>query len=332
MKAISLDGINLPLTITNVSKPKLKANEALVQLKMAALNRRDYWIHKGLYAGLKFPIIIGSDGAGIVEDVKSEDGAGWLGKEVIINPSINWGSSERAQGSGFHILGLPENGTFAEYVNVPIENLFPLPPHLTFEEAAALPLGGLTAWRALFSRAKLAKGERVLITGIGGGVASMALQFAIQMGAEVYVTSGKRAKLKKAIELGALGGALYTDKHWKEKLNEIGGFDVILDSASGAEFAHYIDLTRPGGRIVFYGATVSGNIPDLNARKIFWKQLSILGTTMGSSKDFMAMLDFVNQYKIKPIIDSVLPMAHIEEAMQKMECNEHFGKLVLRVH
>src|SRR5690606_6453656 len=136
MKAIVLDGINLPLAIKNVSKPKLKANEVLVKLKAAALNRRDYWIQKGQYAGLKFPIILGSDGAGVVAEVGSESEKEWIGKEVLINPSLNWGESEAAQSTTFHILGLPQDGTFAEYVSVPLQNLHIMPPHLTFEEAA----------------------------------------------------------------------------------------------------------------------------------------------------------------------------------------------------
>lgn len=331
MKAIVLDGINLPLTIKNVSKPKLKANEVLVKLKAAALNRRDYWIQKGQYAGLKFPIILGSDGAGVVAEVGSESEKEWIGKEVLINPSLNWGESEAAQSTTFHILGLPQDGTFAEYVSVPLQNLHIMPPHLTFEEAAAIPLAGLTAWRALFSRAHLKRGERLLLAGVGGGVASFALQWAVLAGAEVYVTSSKREKIRKALDLGAKAGALYTDKNWANKIHPNDGFDVIVDSAIGEGFNNYIELAKPGGRIVFYGATASGNLPELNARKIFWKQLSILGSTMGSPKDFHDMLAFVNKHQLKPVIDSIFPLAHAEEAVRKMDRSEQFGKLVLRV-
>lgn len=331
MKAIVLDGINLPLTIKNVSKPRLKANEVLIKIKAAALNRRDYWIQKGQYAGLKFPIILGSDGAGIVAEVGSESDQEWIGKEVIINPSINWGENESVQSSAFHILGLPQDGTFAEYVKAPLENIHIMPPHLTFEEAAALPLAGLTAWRALFSRAQVKAGERVLIAGVGGGVASFALQWAVLAGTEVYVTSGKREKIRKALEIGAKAGVLYTDKNWLDKIQPDGGFDVIIDSAIGKGFENYIELAKPGGRIVFFGATTSGNLPELNARKIFWKQLSILGSTMGSPKDFQSMLTFVNKYRVKPVIDSIFPLAHVEEAMRKMDSSTQFGKLVLRI-
>lgn len=332
MNAIVLDGINLPLTIRNRDKPLLKANEVLVKVKAASLNRRDYWIQKGLYAGLKFPIILGSDGAGIVEKVGNESESDWIGREVMINPSFNWGDNENFQSADFHILGLPQDGTFAEYVRVPVQNLHVIPPHLTLEEAAAIPLGGLTAWRALFSKAQLDKGEKVLITGVGGGVATFLLQWAVHSGAEVYVTSGKREKLKKALDLGAKAGVLYTDKNWYEKIKPDGGFDVIVDSTLGNHFAQYVELAKPGGRIVFFGGTASGDLPALNARKIFWKQLRILGTTMGSPKDFREMLDFVQKHQIKPVIDSIHPLAHAEEAIRKMDRSEQFGKIVLRTN
>jgi len=331
MKAAVLDGINLPLTIKNIEKPSLKANEALISVKAAALNRRDYWIQKGLYAGLRFPIVLGADGAGIVEEVGSESESEWLGREVMINPSFNWGSNEAYQSTDFQILGLPQDGTFAEYVKAPIQNLHIVPPHLTLEEAAAIPLGGLTAWRALFSRADLKKGEKVLITGVGGGVATFLLQWAVYAGAEVYVTSSKKTKIKRALDMGAKAGVLYTDKNWAEKIKAGHGFDVIVDSALGASFSHYIDLAKPGGRIVFFGGTASGELPELNARKIFWKQLSILGSTMGSPKDFHDMLTFVNKHQIKPIIDSIHPLAHADEAVRKMEDSAQFGKIVLRI-
>lgn len=331
MKAMVLDGINLPLTVKFVKKPSLKANEALVRIKAAALNRRDFWIQKGLYAGLRFPIILGSDGAGIVEEVGSESESGWIGKEVIMNPSLNWGDNEAVQSVDFKILGLPQDGTFAEYVKIPVQNLCNVPTHLTLIEAAAIPLGGLTAWRALFSRAQLKRGEKVLVAGVGGGVATFALQWALSAGAEVYVTSGKKAKITKAIDIGAKAGVLYTDKDWAGKLKLDEGFDVIVDSALGKGFVHHLDLAKPGGRIVFFGGTVSGDLPELNARKIFWKQLSILGSTMGSPNDFNEMIAFINKHQIKPIVDSIYPMEHAEEAIRKMDHADQFGKIVLKV-
>lgn len=250
-----------------------------------------------------------------------------------LNPSFDWGENEAHQGKDFNILGLPQNGTFAEYVKVPVAQLHEKPAHLDFVEAAALPLAGLTSWRALFSKAKLKKKERVLVVGIGSGVASFSLLWAVGAGAEVYVTSSKKEKIDKAIEMGAMAGALYTDADWAEQLKDMaeGGFDVIIDGALGDGFAKHLDLANPGCRIVFFGGTASGDLPVLNARKIFWKQISILGTTMGSPKDFEAMLRFVNDHQIRPLIDSVHPLEDAEQAVRLMDEGSQFGKIVLKV-
>jgi len=331
MKAIVLHGAKEPLVLQDVAVPQLGSRGALIRVNAAAFNRRAWWIQQGQYAGLKFPIILGSDGAGIVEAVGADADSTWIGKAVIINPSIEWGAHEGFQQKTSSILGLPQDGTFAEYVRVPVENLYEKPPHLSFEEAAALPLGGLTAYRSLFSRANLVPGEKLLIVGIGGGVASFALQWALHVDAEVYVTSGSPIKVEQAIALGANGGALYTDENWSQRLREMtGGFDVIVDSALGDGFAHHLDLANPGGRIVFFGGR-AGNIPPLNARKIFWKQLSILGSTMGSPRDFNHMLHFVNDHHIKPIVDSVYPLEDAEAAIRNMDASSQFGKIVLSV-
>src|SRR5215831_2271910 len=254
-----------------------ESGEAVVAIRCAALNHRDVWIQKGLYAGLKFPIILGSDGAGVVIETGSGVDPAWRGKEVIINPSIAWGESERWQGKDFRILGLPDNGTFAERVKVPATQLVSKPAHLDFAHAAALPLAGLTAYRALFSRAGLVSGERVLVTGIGGGVALFALQFALAAGATVYVTSGSDEKLARAKQLGAAGGANYRKESWFKDLKRV-GFDVIIDSAGGKGFSQLTNLAAPGGRIAFFGATL-GNPAELDLRRIFWKQLNVLGST-----------------------------------------------------
>src|SRR5690606_24649797 len=174
MKAIVLEGAKEALQIKDVEIPSLEADEVLIQVKAAAFNRRDFWIQKGLYAGLKFPIILGSDGAGIVEKVGNEANKSWIGESVIINPALNWGDNEAFQQKEFSILGLPENGTFAQFVKVRFTNVHTLPSHLSFEEAAALPLTGVTAYRALFSRAKVQANEKVLIVGVGGGASSTA--------------------------------------------------------------------------------------------------------------------------------------------------------------
>jgi len=331
MKAIVLKGKEEPLLIQEVEIPVLADNEVLIRVKAAAFNRRDFWIQKGLYAGLKFPIILGSDGAGIIEKVGNEANQSWIGESVIINPAMNWGDSEAFQQREFSILGLPENGTFAQFVKVNFTNVHTMPLHLSFEEAAALPLTGITAFRALFSRAQLQENEKVLIVGVGGGASSMALLFALAAKAKVYVTSGSQEKIDHAKSLGAIDGVNYKSENWAQELEDMaGGFDVILDSALGGGFVSLIDLANPGGRIVFFGGT-AGNLPELSGRKVFWKQLSILGTTMGSLQDFAEMLDFVNLYKIKPIIDSVHPLEEAEQALRKMDDSKQFGKIVLKI-
>jgi len=331
MKAIVLHGMKEPLMLEEVPVPQLNNQKALVRIRAAAFNRRDWWIQQGLYAGLKFPIILGSDGTGVVETVGTAADGKWIGREVIINPSIGWGENEAFQQKAFSILGLPQDGTFAEYVRVPVENLYEKPRHLSFEEAAALPLAGLTAYRALFKRARLVASEKVLVVGIGGGVASFALQWALQAGAEVYVTSSSTAKIEQALTVGAAGGALYTDDDWSQELQrKAGGFDVIIDSALGDGFTHHLDLANPGGRIVFFGGT-AGNIPELNARKIFWKQLSLLGSTMGSPTDFGNMLGFVSDHRIRPVVDRVYDFQEAEAALRNMDNSAQFGKIVLRI-
>jgi len=250
---------------------------------------------------------------------------------VVINPSFSWGGCQQAQSEEFTILGLPRDGTLAEIITVPVVQLAPKPLHLTWTEAAALPLAGLTAYRALFTRAQLKPGEKVLISGIGGGVALFALQFAVAHGAQVYVTSGSDEKIARAIELGATGGFNYTHPGWAKTAAHGHSdhlFDVIVDSAGGEGFEALIDLARPGGRVVFFGAT-RGNPPEMPMRKVFWRQLSLLGTTMGSPEDWEAMIAFIDQHRITPVVSDVFPLDRAVEAFELMERGGQFGKIVI---
>jgi zinc-binding alcohol dehydrogenase/oxidoreductase len=331
-RALSLEDVGAPLKIKTVELPGLKAGEAAVRLYAAALNHRDVWIQKGQYAGLRFPLVPGSDGAGVVEKVGPGVDAGWLGRKVVINPSLDWGPSVEAQGKEFRILGLPDSGTFAEWIKVPAANLAPMPAHLSFEEAAALPLAGLTAYRSLFTRGKVAAGEKLLVTGIGGGVALFLLRFGLAAGARVFVTSGSDDKLRRAADLGAEGGANYKDAAWAEALQAKAGgfFDCVIDSAGGPGFVKLCDLTRPGGRLVFFGAT-TGNPQELPLRKIFWRQLTLLGSTMGSPAEFADMAKYVEEKQIRPVIDGVYPFEQADEAMRRMDDGGQFGKLILKI-
>lgn len=331
MKAIVLEAADKPLAFKDVDKPTLQPGEALVQVKAAALNRRDYWITVGKYAGIKYPTILGSDGAGIVAEVGSDADKHWIGKEVIINPGYGWGDHDEYQSDNFKILGLPADGTLAEYVKVGAGFLHPKPAYLTWEQAAAIPLGMLTTYRALFTKGKAKKGDKVLVTGVGGGTGTFALQLALAAGCEVFATSGSGEKIERARLLGASAGVNYKAQDWAEQLLQLsGGFDVIIDSALGEGFAKLPDICRPGGRIVIFGGT-AGNIPPLNGRKIFWRQLQIIGTMMGSPGDFKAMLEMVNEHKIVPVVDEVFPLSHTNEAIAKMENSSQFGKIVITV-
>ena len=331
MRAAVLYGVGEKLRVEQVPDPVAGPGEAVVKIGAAALNRRDVWIRKGQYAGLKFPIILGSDGAGVVESVGDGVHSSWIGREVIIDAALDFGDSPSAQAGKFRILGLPDDGTFAEKVKVPAANLYKKPDWLSIEEAAAVPLAALTAYRAVCTRAGLKPGEKLLVTGAGGGAAVFALQIGVAAGADVYVTSGSEAKIQKATELGAKGGANYRDEKWDADLKALaGGFDVIVDSAGGEGFSKLIELAKPGGRIVFFGAT-AGDPPGLNMRRVFWKQLSLLGTTMGSPNDFKGMLELFETHKIKPVVDSVFDLERADEALDRMASSGQMGKIVLRV-
>jgi len=329
MHAARILAIKQPAVFGPASDPIVMEGRAIVHLRAAALNHRDLFVQQGLYPNIRLPVTPGSDGSGVV--AAGSDPA-WDGREVIINPALDWGDDPRAQGPKFRILGLPDDGTWAEQLSIPIVNLAPKPAHLTWEQAAALPLAGLTAWRALFTRARLQPGEKVLVTGVGGGAALFALQFAVAAGAEVWVTSGSAEKIARAQTLGAKGGVNYRDPELVSVLSAAAGglFDVIVDSAGGDGFASLIELTKPGGRIVFFGAT-TGNPKGLDLRKGFFRQINILGTTMGSPADFAGMTAFVAQHQIVPVVDRVFPLADAEGALRHMESGAQFGKIVLSI-
>lgn len=260
MNAIQLLQTHQPVQLIDAPKPVAGPGEVLVNLRSAALNHRDVFIQKGLYPGMKLPVILGSDGAGVVAEIGEGVDPVWRGQAVIINCSQYWGDNPKFYGPNFKILGMPDNGTFAEYVTVGVTYIHHKPAHLSFEQAAALPMAGLTAWRALMTRAGLRTSgldspEKVLITGIGGGAALYALQFAVAAGAEVWVTSGSDEKIAKARAMGARGGVNYRDSNWSKTLMTLTGggragyFDVVIDSAGGPGFAKLIDAAAPGGRI-----------------------------------------------------------------------------------
>jgi zinc-binding alcohol dehydrogenase/oxidoreductase len=321
MKALVLVGKDQPLSYQDVLNLEITEGYSIIKLKAAALNHRDVWIQKGQYGGIKYPSILGSDGAGTDEN----------GKEVIINPTINWGENPKAQGKDFRILGLPDDGTFAEYMRIETANVVAKPKHLTFEQAAALPLAGLTAYRALFTKCAAKAGEKVLISGVGGGVALFALQFAVASGCEVWVTSGSDEKIERAKTMGAKGGFNYRTEGWaKEATSQTSGFDVIIDSAAGAGFADLVKVCKAAGRICFFGGT-TGAITGVSPQIVFYKQISIFGSMMGTAGEFSKMVKLVSKHKIVPVVDSVFDLKDGNEALKRMDDGKQFGKIVLKI-
>ncbi len=318
------------LVLQQVPDPVPSAGEAVVRVHCAALNHRDLWIVRGKYAKIQTPVILGSDGAGVVEAVHDKEDSAWIGRHVIIDPSMDWGADSRAQGDGYSILGMPKNGTFAEKVCIPVSQIHEMPAHLNFKQAAALPLAGLTAFRALFTQGELGSGDRVLITGIGGGVAAMALAFAVAAGNDVAVSSRHEEKIEKAKDCGARMGVVISDPEVSAKVKAMGGFDLVIDGVGGPMIQPILNWTKPGGRIVVYGA--EAGLPEaIDLRKIFWKQLTIRGSTMGTPQDFRKMLEFVNRHRIQPRVDTVWSMADVRLALERMGDALQMGKIVIHI-
>jgi NADPH:quinone reductase-like Zn-dependent oxidoreductase len=332
MKAIRLHQPGGPeqLRHEEIPTPAPGPGEVLVQLKAAALNHRDVWIRMGMQMADHLPLIPGSDGAGLVAQVGPGTSHLKLGDPVVINPSLNWGDREDRPSPSFKILGGPDPGTYAEFVVVPAENVFPKPSPLSLEKAGVMPLASLTAWRAVITRGQVRPGDRVVILGIGGGVATFALQIARVAGAMVIVTSSTEAKLERARELGADLAINYTSEDWEKIVLERtgGGADVIIDSVGKETWGKALRALRPGGRLITFGAT-TGRETAVDIRHVFWNQLSILGTTMGSPREFAAMLQLYEAGRLKPVVDSVFPLRDAPAAHRRMDEGQQFGKIVL---
>ncbi len=316
---------------TGMQEPVAGTGEALVRLQAAAANRRDFWITRGGYPNIQAPCILGSDGAGIVEAVGKGVDPSWVGKPVMIYPSLDWGKSQNAQGNDFRIPGVPDHGTFAEKISNPAQQLTEKPPHLSMLEAAALPLAALTAYRALFSQGRLQSHESVLITGIGGGVATIGLKLARACGARVLVSSSSDDKLARALTLGATAGVNYTRENWSDDfVSSHERVDLILDGAGGENFGELLPLVKPGGRVVSYGGTAGPSV-TFPIRYHFWNQLQLIGSTMGSPTDFAEMIAFVEEHDLRPEIDSVTPLNEGAGVIESMAGSPQFGKLVLQI-
>ena len=333
MKAIVLEEIGGPdnLKIKEVGTPEPGPGEVRVKLQNSALNRRDYWITIGRYPRTSLPCIAGSDGAGTIDAVGTGVDDAVIGNEVVVYPAREWGNNEAVSGPDFRVLGMPDQGTFAEYICCPATDAYARPAHLSWEQSAAVPLAGLTAWRAVVTQAEVKAGQTVLVTGAGSGVSTFAIQWASALGAEVYVTSGSEEKIEKAKSIGAVGGISYKQEEYHKALRkQAGGFNAIIDSAGGDDVNNLLSTLRPAGRFVFFGATLGSPSTGLEIPRLFFNQNRIQGTMMGSNAEFKAMLGFVSENKIEPVVDRVLPMSEAIKAHKLLESFGQMGKVVLQ--
>lgn len=324
MRAIILHTHGGPeqLVPAEIPDPTPLPDEVVVDLTAAALNRRDVW-QRG--ATGNDGAVLGSDGAGRVSALGSDVTGIAVGDEVVINPSVGWGDAEDAPAKGWAILGIPRQGTYAERIAIPAADVRPRPQELTWHESAALPLAGLTAWRALVTRGCVQPGMRVLVTGAGGGAATFLVQIARAHGAEVTVTSSSDHKIARAIELGAAHGVRYTDPGWPAQVGEV---DLVVDSAGAPAWPGALDCLRRGGTLVSFGRT-GGVSTELEIPRLFYGQWNLLGTTMGSPREFDQLLAHVRQARWRPVVDSVYPLDDAAAAHARLEQPDRFGKVVL---
>ncbi|HTJ25033.1 MAG TPA: zinc-binding dehydrogenase [Candidatus Limnocylindria bacterium] len=332
MKAVRLHELGGPqnLRVEQVDDPKPAAGEILVKLHRAAFNRRDVFITQGLYPGIQLPCILGSDGVGTVSAHGDATQGPAVGARVVIDPTLGWGDNPRVWRRDAHVLGMPHPGTFAEYIAVPAANVHPAPASLSDDEAAAIPLGGLTAYRAVVTRGRCTREDVVLLPGIGGGVQTFALLFAKKLGAKVIVTSSSDEKLARAKALGADVAINYkTTEKWEKEVAAIdGGPSLVVDAVGGDTFAKALRVARYGARVVTYGGTTGD--AKIRMFDVFWKQLDILGTSMGSPLDFAAMLAQFDG-SLKPVVDAVYGIDDAVAAAGKIAAGDQFGKIVLAI-
>jgi NADPH:quinone reductase-like Zn-dependent oxidoreductase len=317
MKAIRIheDGGPEVLRYEDAPDPEPGPGEVLIQLRAASLNRLDLWVRSGLPSVPK-PRILGADGAGLDPS----------GQRVVINPGIE-------HGDRISVIGEHMDGTHAELIAVPESQVYPIPDELTFEEAAAFPLVFETVYRMLVTRAALQPGEWVLVWGVGSGIGTASLQIAKALGGRVIATSSSDAKLERAKELGADAVVNHESGDVVEAVKEATegpGADIVVEHVGEATWQTSLQAVRPHGRIAVCGATTGPN-PKAALHRIWWKQLTILGSTMGTKDDFEGAYELVKSGRAKPIVDSVFPLAEARAAHERMETGEHFGKVVLRI-
>lgn len=328
------------VTYADVPKPEIKAHEVLVEVKAAALNRLDLWVLAGWPGlNLKMPHVMGSDGAGIIAEVGSQVTGFAMGDRVAINPTLCNGDDMFARSGrdnmcdDFAILGEHVDGFYAEYTAVPSRNLLKMPDHASFEDAAAASLVFVTAWHSLISRGNLRPGESVLIVGAAGGVNTASIQIAKLAGAgPIYVVGSSDEKLELARSLGADVLINRNAENWGKaifKATQRQGVDVVVDNVGAATFFGSLRALKRGGRLLTVGNT-SGPKFEIDNRLLFGKQLSIIGSTMGSSADYAAVMEMVFNGRLQPTIDTSYPLSEGLTALNRLEAGDVMGKLLLK--
>ena len=328
------------LKFTEVSKPTIKANEVLVEVRACALNHLDVWVRNGL-PGIKIPLphILGDDVAGVVREVGELVIGVNAGDEVMIQPGVSCGHCAECLAGrdnmcdDYDIIGYRRDGGYAEFVAVPGINLIPKPKNLNWFEAAALPLVTLTAWHMLVARANVQPGEDVLVHAAGSGVGSLGIQIAKLRGARVITTASSEEKLAKARELGADVTIDYTQTDWPREVRRLTngrGVDVVFEHTGAATWPGSILSLKKGGRLVTCGAT-SGFDAKTDLRHVFYRHLTILGSMMGSKADLLAAMKFIESGQIRAVVDRTLPLSEARKAHELIEVRAQFGKVVLDI-
>ncbi|HEX2295373.1 MAG TPA: alcohol dehydrogenase catalytic domain-containing protein [Actinomycetota bacterium] len=342
LRALTIDGYGLDaVALREVPDPAPGPGEVTVAVRAAAFNHLDLWTLRGaLKIEHRFPHALGADGAGVVAAVGDSVPPGiHPGDRVLINPALSCGTCERCRSgeqsecSAFRMLGEHEPGTVAELVRVPAGNVFPIPEHLDFAEAAALGVTFITAYRMLFDRGAMKPGEWVLVTGIGGGLALSLFQLARPVAGKLFVTSSSGDKLARAAGLGADGGVNYREDDVGRAVRRLTGkrgVDLVADSAGGSSLDGSLRALRKGGRVVIAGAT-AGAAAEVDVRRVFWNQLSIVGSTMGSVANVSDMLRLVAGSKLRPIVDRVVGLEGAADALRTLDEGGQFGKIVVQV-
>jgi len=325
------------LRYEEVPKPEIGPQDVLIRVKACALNHLDIWVRQGR-PGVSLPHIAGSDVAGEVAEVGSAVEGLTPGRRVLVNPALSCGRCEFCLAGEdsiclrFNILGWQQDGGYAEYVRVPALNVVPTPDGLSDEEAAAFPLTFLTSWHMLIGRARLRAGETVLVHAAGSGIGSAAVQIAKLAGARVIATAGSLEKLRKAKELGADEVINYTETDFSQEVLRLTGkrgVDVVFEHVGPATFEGSLRSLARGGRLVTCGAT-TGPTASFSISDLYLRQHSIIGSVMGTRREFLEVVRLVGERKLRPVIDSVFPLADAAEAQRRMLERNHFGKLVLK--